>query len=833
MTFALVSDVTFQASGGSGGTTAGIDTTGASLLVCAIFANNGGTITPSDSNGNTWTLVTSNSDFFKVYRVQNPTVGAGHTFTITGNHSPAAIFAAFSGAHTSSVDDLSSDNDGIFSSSLQPGSITPSGNNFLVVTACATLDQTNTPAVTAPFSSNVIDAFPASSGNYIGGALAYEIQTTATARNPTWSNLNGNSLGASIASFEVDAGQTVAVGQVTETDLAQPVAWAPKRRLVGQASETDLAQPITPVTAQIIAVGQASETDLAQPVGAIKTLISAGTVVGSTAETASDGSIVITTTVAVDQGDLIVVRGASDNLSSSTPTFTVADSGGNTYATGPQAAVGASAAGVAGFIAVARAATALGIGATITVTLSGSVAMKAVVAKKFPGASTVTRSTGVSNTGSASSASTVTSGTVNQGDLVVGGIAAETRTTPSAYDTDTTNGSWSAGAVLVSTTGGTDATRVEIVYQDKITTAAGTQTYNVTIGASTDWVALVGVFRPRWIVEVHQVTETDEAQPVTVVDAGQSIAVGQASETDLAQPVTRVKARSLGQASETDLAQSVTARKTVAVGQISETDLAQPVAWAPKRRLVAQISETDLAQPVTARKIVALGQATESDLAQPATARKTVTLGQTTETDAAQLATTRKTRSIGQVAETDLAQPITVFDPGAQIVAVGQASEADEGQPVTARKTVAVGQTTETDLAQPIAVFDPGVQIIAVGQSSETDLAQPITARKTVTLGQASTTDLAQALSKSKSKSIGQTSETDLAQALARILKVKAVGLALEIDEVFALVGGANDDPGTVTVAVAAPSVELAVIAPSVELVVSAPSVALTVSEDS
>ena len=36
----------------------------------------------------------------------------------------------------------------------------------------------------------------------------------------------------------------VPVGQVTETDLAQPIAWAPKRRLVGMVSETDIAQAV-------------------------------------------------------------------------------------------------------------------------------------------------------------------------------------------------------------------------------------------------------------------------------------------------------------------------------------------------------------------------------------------------------------------------------------------------------------------------------------------------------------------------------------------------------------------------------------------------------------
>jgi len=65
------------------------------------------------------------------------------------------------------------------------------------------------------------------------------------------------------------AGQTVELGQAVETDLAQAVAWAPKRRLVAQALETDLAQAIASLKTKAIA--QASETDLAQAIARRKT----------------------------------------------------------------------------------------------------------------------------------------------------------------------------------------------------------------------------------------------------------------------------------------------------------------------------------------------------------------------------------------------------------------------------------------------------------------------------------------------------------------------------------------------------------------------------------
>lgn len=66
----------------------------------------------------------------------------------------------------------------------------------------------------------------------------------------------------------VTSGQTVAVNQATETDLAQSIAWAPKARLVNQTTETDLAQPVARVKTK--AVGQVTETDLAQAIAKTK-----------------------------------------------------------------------------------------------------------------------------------------------------------------------------------------------------------------------------------------------------------------------------------------------------------------------------------------------------------------------------------------------------------------------------------------------------------------------------------------------------------------------------------------------------------------------------------
>jgi hypothetical protein len=67
---------------------------------------------------------------------------------------------------------------------------------------------------------------------------------------------------------QVTSGHTIAVGQVTETELAQAITWAPKNRLVAQSLEADLAQAVGRVKTRLL--GQPTETEFAQAAGTIK-----------------------------------------------------------------------------------------------------------------------------------------------------------------------------------------------------------------------------------------------------------------------------------------------------------------------------------------------------------------------------------------------------------------------------------------------------------------------------------------------------------------------------------------------------------------------------------
>ena len=85
------------------------------------------------------------------------------------------------------------------------------------------------------------------------------------------------------------AGQTISIGQVTETDTAQTITPdKPITEAVGQSTETDTAQTVTPLKPITTAVGQATETDSAQAVTADKPQTVA---VGQTTETDSAQAI--------------------------------------------------------------------------------------------------------------------------------------------------------------------------------------------------------------------------------------------------------------------------------------------------------------------------------------------------------------------------------------------------------------------------------------------------------------------------------------------------------------------------------------------------------------
>ena len=199
----FLTNIGASAGGGSSPlTTSAIDTTGANFLVAVLAGYYSGS-TVSDSKGNSWQVLTqygTSGDYVTIVYSYNPTVGTGHTFTITntgGGGYIGIMVAAFSGLNaTSAVFESGTDMGSTISgaSTGQPGSITPATTGDLVITG---LSQYNTATMSVNDSFTLVSPVGTSGGQSAG--LAYLIVPNTSALNPTWTS--GNSAAIDIAAF--------------------------------------------------------------------------------------------------------------------------------------------------------------------------------------------------------------------------------------------------------------------------------------------------------------------------------------------------------------------------------------------------------------------------------------------------------------------------------------------------------------------------------------------------------------------------------------------------------------------------------------------------------
>jgi hypothetical protein len=192
-----------KASQSNGGTTGAIDTTGATLLVAVVsdyYSSACAASLVTDSKTNTWTPRTNysaGSSNICLQYVENPTVGSGHTFTAAGTANVAVY--AFSGTLTASV--LQTDTGAATGTQdVQPGSITPAADGYVLVSGAAGSGSPAAPTVNSGFSTP--DQMFA---NGIRLGAAYLIQSTAAAINPTWSFDVPTNGGVVMGAFKVPA----------------------------------------------------------------------------------------------------------------------------------------------------------------------------------------------------------------------------------------------------------------------------------------------------------------------------------------------------------------------------------------------------------------------------------------------------------------------------------------------------------------------------------------------------------------------------------------------------------------------------------------------------
>ncbi len=181
----------------------GIDTSTADTLVVHIVYQNGsvnfgGSDTLTDNKSNAaggWQFGTpspaggnlvSQLAWFK-----NANVGANHILTINIGSTTifSGQFVAFKGGHLSSIFVGGEENKARTASgtTIQPGSVTPSFDSCLILCGFGGGSGHGTPTIDVPGGFTIIGTPVAfvGGGNY-GSALAYLIQTTPAAANPTW-----------------------------------------------------------------------------------------------------------------------------------------------------------------------------------------------------------------------------------------------------------------------------------------------------------------------------------------------------------------------------------------------------------------------------------------------------------------------------------------------------------------------------------------------------------------------------------------------------------------------------------------------------------------------
>lgn len=218
---------TIEGSGGTGDTftTPAINTGSATLIVIGITEYAGTTNTLSDSQSNTWTCVgpttTGNATQNRVCYVASPTTNGSHTFTLT---CPSPCYGVLAVAAFAGTDTVPYDQDavsgGTSGSSKQPGSITPSVNNELVVSV---LTWENTDTVAVDSSMTITDQMRLNlpAAVHYSGALAYIVQTSAAAINPNWSWTNAEYSVARVSSFKEAAAAGGTVRRLMLTGVGQ------------------------------------------------------------------------------------------------------------------------------------------------------------------------------------------------------------------------------------------------------------------------------------------------------------------------------------------------------------------------------------------------------------------------------------------------------------------------------------------------------------------------------------------------------------------------------------------------------------------------------------
>jgi hypothetical protein len=165
-----------------------VNTVGATVTIAIVnyFTGSGTPSGPVATPAITWSsplLITNATCGTALFYALSPATNASQNFATVGGFTSLEI-VAFSGVTT--FDGNSSSNGTAAGTTLLPGSVTPGEAVSLVVTAVSNWPGSGTTfSVNGGFSSNITDQI-AATGSFLGGAAAYNILSSASAQNPTW-----------------------------------------------------------------------------------------------------------------------------------------------------------------------------------------------------------------------------------------------------------------------------------------------------------------------------------------------------------------------------------------------------------------------------------------------------------------------------------------------------------------------------------------------------------------------------------------------------------------------------------------------------------------------
>lgn len=194
------------------GDMAGANGSGGLLMQCVSYSSSGTLSSVTDDSSNVYTALTAEcgvgGQCINIYYKASPVADSSMTFTVSGTSIfPSVVAMGFSGMHATPMDQEAAGGS-VEGTTVQPGSITPSEANELLLT-CAAFNA-GVYTINSPYVNSVYQiAFLG--GNHYGVAGTYFIQGAAAAVNPTWTSDTSAHIAAHQASFKAAASATSAV----------------------------------------------------------------------------------------------------------------------------------------------------------------------------------------------------------------------------------------------------------------------------------------------------------------------------------------------------------------------------------------------------------------------------------------------------------------------------------------------------------------------------------------------------------------------------------------------------------------------------------------------